>query len=129
MSAEEDFSDLLDISDGHQKPTHTQIIKQVIDFFYGPEAGKFSKDWSKRLVRPRPRLTPSIGTTTPGYLTHFYDTTNHTVHGPSARIPYPLIILGGVLILAVFYLLLFLIIDRLRCCRKVYNHSIIYFFK
>ena len=119
MSAEEDYSDgLSDISVG-QQPTQTQIIKQVIDFFYGPEGGKFSKDWTKRLVRPRPRLTPSFSTTTPGYLTHFYDTTNDAVDGPSARIPYPLIILGGVLILAIFYLLLFLIIDRLRCCKKV----------
>jgi hypothetical protein len=121
MSAEEDYSDgLSDISVGQQQPTQTQIIKQVIDFFYGPEGGTFSKDWTKRLLRPRPRLTPpTFSTTTPGYLTHFYDTTNHAVHEPSARIPYPLIILGGVLILAIFYLLLFLIIDRLRCCKKV----------
>ncbi|XP_046638503.1 uncharacterized protein LOC124316545 isoform X2 [Daphnia pulicaria] len=80
-------------------------------------AGKLSKEWSKRLLRPRPRLTQALSTTTPEYVT--YDTANYpALHGPSARIPYHVIILGGVLILAVFYLLLFLVISRLRCCRK-----------
>ncbi|XP_046458861.1 uncharacterized protein LOC124205464 [Daphnia pulex] len=117
MSAEEDYSAGLLENSHNKKPTHSQVIKEVINWFYGPDAGKLSKEWSKRLLRPRPRLTQALSTTTPEYVT--YDTANYPVlHGPSARIPYHVIILGGVLILAVFYLLLFLVISRLRCCRK-----------
>ncbi len=118
MSAGEDYSAGLLENSHNKKPTHSQVVKEVINWFYGPDAGKFSKEWSKRLLRPRPRLTQALSTTTPEYVT--YDTANYPVLlGPSARIPYHVIILGGVLILAVFYLLLFLVISRLRCCRKV----------
>jgi hypothetical protein len=121
MSAEEDYSDLFENSK-IQQPTHSQIVKQVINWFYGPDAGKLGKEWTKRLLRPRPRLTQALSTSTPEYVT--YDTTHFPVHAPSARIPYHIIILGGVLILAVFYLLLFLVINRLRCCRKVIIQSV-----
>jgi hypothetical protein len=118
MSAGEDYSAGLLENSHNKKPTHSQVIKEVINWFYGPDAGKLSKEWSKRLLRPRPRLTQALSTTTPEYVT--YDTANYpALHGPSARIPYHVIILGGVLVLAVFYLLLFLVISRLRCCRKV----------
>ncbi|XP_057369338.1 uncharacterized protein LOC130690339 isoform X1 [Daphnia carinata] len=111
---EKDYNALLVMSDP-PNPNQQKIIKQVIDWFFGPDAqGKPSKDWSKRLLRPRPRLEP-LATTTE-YATQ-YDTSIPLLPS-SARIPYPFIILGGVLILGVLYLLLFLIIDRLRCCNK-----------
>lgn len=111
---ETDYNDLLVMSD-HPNPKQQKIIKQVIDWFYGHDAqGKPNRDWSKRLVRPRARLEP-LATTTE-YATQ-YDSSIPLLPS-SARIPYPFIILGGVLILGVLYLLLFLIIDRLRCCRK-----------
>lgn len=113
--AEMDYSALLGMSDP-PIPNRQKIIKQVIDWFLGPGGqGKTSKEWSKRLLRPRPRLQP-LSTTTE-YATQ-YDTSIPLLPS-SARIPYPFIILGGFVILGMFYLLLFLIIDRLRCCHKV----------